>query len=497
MDTQFASLASARPMVVRSAIRPARGPFSDPGRAARVPTIRGANGMMMALAVVLTLCFAVTAAPAHAGYASIVVDAGTGKVLHASNADTRNYPASLTKMMTLYLLFEALEEGKLKTTDRIKVSSTAAGQPPSKLGLKPGTGLLVEHAIKALVTKSANDVAVVVAEALGGTQDKFAEAMTRKARELGMTRTTFRNASGLPNNGQMSTARDMAVLSMALIKHFPQYYPYFATTSFRFGNRTIRTHNHVVTQYRGADGLKTGYIRASGFNVASSAVRNGQRLIAVVFGGRTARSRDKHMMELLDEGFGKLAVAAAPIPPAPGPKPAAVADAGGAAETRAQDVAYAAGDQQELPQDMGSADDAPLPAPPKPIADATGEWKDIQQVAMVTSSGDPLPLVKPGSTTAAAAPPVKGSWGVQVGAYSHETAAQKAAEAGAEMIRAATGRPVAARVLPHKATHSTLYRARVLGLLDEKQAQSVCASLKSQNRSCLVVLPSGSSMALR
>lgn len=267
--------------------------------------------------VALSLSFAVllsAAAPAEARrYASIVIDAVSGEVLHADKADRRAYPASLTKMMTLYLLFEAVDQGRLKMNQKLPVSRRAAGMPPSKIGLKRGQSIRVRDAIRALVTKSANDVAVVVAEALGGSEQKFARIMTEKARKLGMTRTTFRNASGLPNNQQLSTARDMARLAVSLQRHFPHHYRVFSTKSFSYKGRKYKNHNKLLTNYSGTDGIKTGYTHASGFNLAASTLRDGRRLIAVVFGGKTAKSRDRHIRGLLDKGFAKVAKRGVPM----------------------------------------------------------------------------------------------------------------------------------------------------------------------------------------
>ena len=272
-------------------------------------TRKMAAGLLLAAALVLT-----AGTPAEARrYASIVIDAGTGEVLHADKADRRAYPASLTKMMTLYLLFEAVDQGRLGLNQKLPVSRRAAGMPPSKLGLKRGQSIRVKDAIKALVTKSANDVAVVVAEALGGSEQKFARLMTEKARTLGMTRTTFRNASGLPNNRQLSTARDMARLARALQRRYPHHYAVFKTKAFSYKGRRYKNHNKLLSNYAGTDGIKTGYTHASGFNLAASTVRDGRRLIAVVFGGKTAKSRDRHMRKLLDRSFAKLAKRGVPL----------------------------------------------------------------------------------------------------------------------------------------------------------------------------------------
>ena len=252
-------------------------------------------------AVVILL--AAGTAPADARYAAMVIDAETGQVRHAVNINTRNYPASLTKLMTLYLLFEALDAKKLTFDTRLAVSKRAARQPASRLGLRAGQSIKVRTAIQALVIKSANDVASVVAEALGRTERRFALMMTAKARQLGMSRTTFRNASGLPHRGQLSTAHDIAKLSQAIIKRFPRYYYFFSLSAFRFNGDTYKTHNKVLTSYPGADGMKTGYIRASGYNLVTSARRGKHRLIGVIFGGKTSRSRNRLMKRLLDKGF--------------------------------------------------------------------------------------------------------------------------------------------------------------------------------------------------
>ena len=243
---------------------------------------------------------------AAAKYASIVIEESTGEVLYSRNADTKNYPASLTKLMTLYLLFEALDAHILYFDDILTVSVRAAGQPPSKLGLRKGNKISVHDAILALVVKSANDVATVVAEELGGTEVEFAKMMTAKARSLDMSNTTFRNASGLPNKRQLSSARDIATLAFAMRRDFPHYYHYFSMPEFDFGTKKIRTHNRMLADYPGTDGLKTGYTHASGFNIAISVERNGDRLIGVVFGGNTAASRDRHMEKLLDQSFAVL-----------------------------------------------------------------------------------------------------------------------------------------------------------------------------------------------
>lgn len=242
-------------------------------------------------------------------YAAIVVDANTGTVLHERNARDMRYPASLTKMMTLYMLFEALDAGRVEANAQLPVSAYAARKPPSKLGLRAGQHIDVRSAILALSVRSANDVAAVVAEYLGDTEDRFAAMMTAKARQLGMTSTTFRNASGLPDEGQRTTARDMAILSVALRQRFPHHYHYFNNREFSYAGKVIRGHNDLLGRVPGVDGLKTGYIRASGFNLATSASRGGRRVVAVVMGGQSAKSRNAHMEELLDMYLPKASIA--------------------------------------------------------------------------------------------------------------------------------------------------------------------------------------------
>jgi D-alanyl-D-alanine carboxypeptidase len=282
-------------------------------------------------------------------YSEIVYDVNAGKVLTATNPDALRHPASITKVMTLYLLFEQLERGKLTLDSDLDVSSHAAAQSPSKLGLRPGSTIEVEDAIRAIVTRSANDVAVTIGENIAGSEPAFAELMTNKAHALGMSRTTFRNASGLPNAEQFTTARDLVVLGRAVQERFPQYYRYFSTRSFEYRGQVIGNHNHLLGRIEGVDGIKTGYTRDSGFNLLTSAKSNGRRVIAVVLGGRSGRQRDDQVASLLEEHMPEAATAgrhvvqvaenesdsednaprekiAAPAKPAERPKPAVVAE---------------------------------------------------------------------------------------------------------------------------------------------------------------------------
>ena len=239
-----------------------------------------------------------TSSPA---FAAMVVDAGSGRTLYAAHENELRHPASITKVMTLYLLFEKLESGDLTLGSRIPVSAHAASMAPTKLGLRPGSTIRVDDAIGAIVTKSANDMAVAVAEAVGGDEDSFATMMTRKARAIGMGRTIYVNASGLPDDRQITTARDLTVLGRSIREQFPQYYHYFSIPSFRYGGSVMPNHNHLMARVDGMDGIKTGYTRASGFNLLSSVTRNGHHLVSVVLGGRSAASRDTIMASLIEQ----------------------------------------------------------------------------------------------------------------------------------------------------------------------------------------------------
>lgn len=333
-------------------------------------------------------------------YASIVVDANTGRVLQETNPDALRHPASLTKIMTLYLLFERLDAGKLKLGTQLSVSSHAAAQAPSKLGLKPGTTISAEDAIRSLVTKSANDAAAVIAEALAGDEDDFAEVMTRKARALGMSRTVYRNASGLPDPDQVTTARDQATLGRAIQDRFPRYYTYFQTPSFTFRGATIRNHNRLLGRIEGVDGIKTGYTNASGFNLVTSMRRNGRHIVAVVLGGRSAGARDARMRDLVTE---KIADAS--------PKRTApmIAEA-------VERTPPAAASKQPAPTRvaLASAGSTPITLSPRPSPAQAVNQGPVMADAAAQGSSEPLQPIKvktikvklSGVHTAALGPPV-------------------------------------------------------------------------------------------
>ncbi|WP_373504480.1 D-alanyl-D-alanine carboxypeptidase family protein [Aestuariivirga sp.] len=266
--------------------------------------VSGWRAAVLVVVALLSVASFAGTADANPKFAAVTVDARNGKLLFAENADSIRHPASLTKMMTLYVLFQDLKSGKIKLNSPIRMSARAASMSPSKLGVKAGNTITVETAIKALVVKSANDVAAAVAENLGGTESAFAQRMTRTARSIGMSRSTFANASGLPNPKQVTTARDMATLGLRLMRDFPQYYPYFRTQNFTYAGRTIRGHNRLLGKYEGTDGIKTGYINASGFNLVTSVRRGDKRLVGVVLGGRSGATRDAYMKTMLSKHFG-------------------------------------------------------------------------------------------------------------------------------------------------------------------------------------------------
>jgi D-alanyl-D-alanine carboxypeptidase (penicillin-binding protein 5/6) len=274
---------------------------------------RAAGRLAAALLAAVLVLAAPLAAQARGGaegskFAAIAIDANTGRVLYANHADARRFPASLTKVMTLYLAFDALDRGRLRPGDRIVMSRHAAAQAPVKLGLPPGRSLTVEEALDIIVVRSDNDVAVALAERLAGDERTFVRRMNRKARALGMRHTHFANASGLPDPNNVTTARDLALLARALIRNHPARYDLFDKEQAAFRGRTLRGHNRLLSR-RGVDGIKTGYTRASGYNLMTSGVRNGRRVIAVVLGGRTAASRDAYMGDLLKTSFQALAPA--------------------------------------------------------------------------------------------------------------------------------------------------------------------------------------------
>jgi len=419
------------------------------------------------------------------GTGSIVMNVATGQVLHQSNPDQLLYPASLTKVMTLYLTFEALENGRLKLKQQLPVSKIAASRAPTKLGLPAGATLAVEDAILALVTKSANDVATVLAEALGGDEDSFAQTMTARARQLGMTRTVFRNASGLPDMRQVSTPRDMARLGLAIQRDFPQHFHYFGTEEASVAGQSLRNHNRLLGSYDGVDGIKTGYTVASGFNLISSAQREDVRLIGVVFGGRTARSRDDHMRGLLDDAFSRskdAVLMADARPPARAGRRAVVPE-----DKReivaGRDIVATADVVEAQPVRNGRREPAAPRIAAAPAAVRTAPAAAAQPAARTTARTAPEPQsLQQGDVGGDA-------WGIQVGAFRNYHSARERASAAAELLKGPSDR-IAVSITPGgRSGASPIYRVRLIGLADEREARRACIEMKRHNIGCLPLAP--------
>lgn len=363
---------------------------------------------------------------AFSSTSSIIIDAETGNVLSASSADTLRYPASLTKLMTLYITFNALEKGFIKMDDKLPVSRKAANRSPSKLGLKPGEKITVKDAILALVVKSANDCASVLAEGLGYSEENFAKTMTEVAHELGMKNTTFRNASGLPNREQKTTARDMAILGAAIYHHFPKYYKLFATPKFTYKGRTYYSHNHILKSFEGADGMKTGFTNAAGYNIVTSAERNGKRVIAVTMGHNTAKARDKKISSLMNSALKKLEVS-----------------------SENKTAFYTA---------ALKTNDLPAPINKTQIE---AEDETVSQNQDINS------------------------WGIQIGAFSNYAKARNYALNIRKQIKAKAGEKEI-NIEPFQKGAAIIYRSKIVGF-EKKEAAKACDSLKKTNRSCIVV----------
>lgn len=367
-------------------------------------------------------------------YSSMVVDAASGKILEEVNPDAPRHPASLAKLMTLYMTFEALRDRRITLGTPVPVSAHAASMEPTKLGLVPGSQLTVQQAILGLVTKSANDAAAALGELLGGSEERFAQMETLRARALGMPNTTFTNASGLPDPNQWTTARDLAVLARHIITDFPADYHYFSTPSFVFHGGTIYNHDGMLRSYPGADGMKTGYTEASGHNLITSAVRDGVRLVGVVLGAGSNAERDVHMAALLNQGYGEM--------------------------------------------------DVPVERHPTRVASALGL---IGVAHAATVESPPRPAVRARIVDAPA--PAREKWGIQVGVYAKEKAARDAAAAARRL--ADNGEP---RIEPAKAHGRPAWRAQVTGLT-APEAQGTCAALSRHRTPCMVLRPEAREVA--
>ncbi len=449
-------------------------------------------------------------------YSAFVMDSDTGLILYKRNANKKLHPASLTKMMTLLMLFDAINQRKLRMHSRIRISEHAASMVPSKIGLKPGETIRVKDAIPALITKSANDIAVAVAEKIGGSEERFAKMMTKKARSIGMSRTRFKNASGLHDPQQVSTARDMARLSRMLIINYRDYYHYFSVKEFTYKGKHYRGHNRLMDTYAGMDGMKTGYISASGFNLAASAKRNNRRIIGVVFGGKTGRSRNARMEKLLDYGFNKIGeVNISSIIPTPKRKPHLPS-------------------ASELIKTLAANDNAlPIIAPSAPIEAKETNWSrwamldamakdsvfsrmagegdydssirsriETGLISISAHMGEKIPsyvfdndnndalqstkLVPSPEPTKQAAyytPSADGSWAIQIGAFSSRENTNKALARGLKSL------PVAfkggkATIAPLQTDNGWIYRARIQGYT-KVAAKEACRIISD----CVVVAP--------
>lgn len=455
------------------------------------------------LVVSLAASLTTISTAAAAQYAGIVVDAKTGKVLYSEDADSLRYPASLTKMMTLYLTFEALEAGKISKSTPVPFSKRASAEPPSKLGVRAGKSITVEQAIFSLVTRSANDASTALAELLGGSEERFGRIMTNKARALGMTRTTYRNANGLPNTAQMTTARDQARLGIALRQHFPQYYSYFSTRSFRFGKQTIGNHNRLLGNVRGVDGIKTGYTRASGFNLVTSAQADGRSIVGVVLGGKSGGSRDAQMRALVAKylpaasrrGGGDLIAQTADAPTMQAqateqPAEAAVAATGGSFNLPnsgpVPDFRYSGETTQSI--EVAYAEPAKVSANPVLSNTLEAQSRKIAKAAPVPAAAVDSQITnsvaKPaGETPVSATASTPAGWVIQIGATPDKdqamTLLEKAKDKGGKALSGATPFTVA-----FASGDGHLYRARFSGFADQDKAVNACKMLKRKGFAC-------------
>jgi D-alanyl-D-alanine carboxypeptidase len=428
---------------------------------------------------------------ARVKFSTVVVDARTGGLISAEDPDGLRHPASLTKMMTLYILFQDLKAGRVKLVTPLKVSRRAAAMAPSKLGLRAGSTITVEQAIRALVIKSANDAASVVGENLASNEAVFATRMTKVARQLGMARTTFKNASGLPNPAQVTTARDMATLGLRLMRDFPQYYPYFRSTSFVFNGRTIRGHNRLVGRFAGTDGIKTGYVNASGYNLVTSTKRGGKRVVGVVLGARSSGSRNAYMMTIISRAMprahdgntiaavagssqGVINPLAKSTPSAPPPVVAAV------------DV--------EKDKDLLAAVAAEAAVETTEEGVEEGDQPQVLEAELVKPSKDPRKLpfaVKPSAVTGEdlAVASLPESYAVQINGLT----SKKDAQTTLSNMRAAVGtemRNKTAQTVAVQAKGKVTYRVLIAGF-SEKLARKSCAMASRMGKTCAVVAAEG------
>ena len=472
-------------------------------------------------AAIATFVFSFSVTVAHAApqsayadkYAAIVIDANTGRTLFEVNGNARRYPASLTKMMTLYLLFEAMQSGRVTPNTPIPVSAYAASRPPTKIGFRPGQTIPAELAAKALITKSANDVATAIGEYLGGSEPRFAQIMTAKARRLGMMNTNFANASGLPDENNYSTARDLAILSLALREHFPKQYDWFKTTSFQFRGQTINGHNRLVRDMKGVDGIKTGYTRMSGSNLATSMRLDGRSIVAVVMGGRSSALRDVHMAELLrrylpEASRGKTRaplIAAtqydlpeahkAPIPAAKADAPVIVANAKAVATpTKSDTTAVKTGEIATLKNSSDVKSTAKSSDVLTALANTSAKTAPaVEQVNQAVVSKPQEKSTAPNAidpVITASAPANGGSgqngWAIQIGSLPNQQQATDMLSSAADAARTALSNAKPYTQIFDK-DGQRYYRARFVGFNTKKSAWDACAVLKKANFNCYAI----------
>lgn len=447
------------------------------GKAVRqaLAAIRGRAFLKPAVTAIAALAIGLSSvagtSAASSKYSAVVIDANTGKTLFSANAESARYPASLTKMMTLYMVFERLAAGKLKKSTQVPFSQHAAAQPPTKLGVKAGKSVSVETIIYSLVTKSANDSAAAIAEFIGGSEDGFARMMTAKARKLGMRGTVFQNASGLPDAGQHSTARDLAILGIALREHFPQYYSYFSTRSFSYGRQRMANHNRLLGRVKGIDGIKTGYTRASGFNLVSS-VRDGKRsIVAVVMGGQTGRARDNHMADLIKKYL---------------PKASGRGGGGDLVASAEETVEVAAVEPEDVQPVVRPTRKPKREAPAAPTAEEeiTTTSETVQAYAAPADKPKALAAVDTIETSATSAP---SGWSIQVASMPDRDQAKsmlaKTGKQAASILADAS-----AYTVPFDKDGVTYYRVRFGGFASKTAAWNTCGALKKKKISCYAVL---------
>jgi D-alanyl-D-alanine carboxypeptidase len=393
-------------------------------------------------------------------YASIIIDANSLEILHARNIDDARFPASLTKMMTLYLTFDALARGEISLQEKMSISARAARTPAVRLGLRAGGTLTVEQAIQALAVRSANDAAVVLAERLAGSEDEFAVLMTRKAKALGMRSTVFKNANGLPNSAQFTTARDMAKLAEALLLNHRVYYPYFSQKTFRYGGRTYTNHNALLGKVEGVDGFKTGFTNASGYNLVLSSIRNNQRIIAVVLGGASGRSRDKHMADLIERGFDVLAQ-----------------------NEKRQISPHALYTQNQITP-AAPRRDAPLANNQIKSFTLRAAYSGMPQTSVTPAT---VRIVQGANGMVVPDRAIQKGWAVQLGAFTTGEAAQAESLQTFANPQLALGKALP-QIIPVQRETGTIFRARIIGL-SYGHAQTVCKSRAARGRPCLVIAP--------